>query len=222
MNNLNGCIVFEVCLQNKKGYDYCTISCERFSSVNHSTETIHHITSLYRSPSQTHDKIGNFLLNFEQALCDIIARNLFSVLIIGYFSARAAKWWRNDTAPSEGTKMDSITNSYGFSQIISDPTHVLSNSFSCINLILKSQLKLVIESRVHPSLHTNCHHQIVFANLKNLVWVPSVIVPSDINVSSGTINMLMNNWSLMKSKLFIGRNHLKVKMSTVRFFYLVK
>ena len=31
------------------------------------------------------------------------------------------------------------------------------------SLILNSQLKLVIESGVPPSLHPSCHHQIVFA-----------------------------------------------------------
>ena len=58
--------------------------------------------------------------------------------------------------------------SYGCSQIISDPSLILSNSSSCIELIFTNQPKLVIESGVHPFLHPNCHHQIIFAkrNLK--------------------------------------------------------
>ena len=45
---------------------------------------------------QTNYKFDDFLLNFEQVLCDIIARNPFSVLIIVDFNVRTAKWWRND------------------------------------------------------------------------------------------------------------------------------
>ena len=114
LNNLSEYIVFEVRMQNKKGY----------------------ITLLYRSPSQTHDEFDNFLVSFEQVLCDIVARNPFFVLKIGDFNARTAKWWRNDTATTEGTKIDSITTSYGFSQITSDPTHILPNSSSVLTLFL--------------------------------------------------------------------------------------
>ena len=87
LNNLNKYIVFEACIQNKKVY----------------------IISIYRSPSQTHNEFDNFLLNFEQFLCDIIARNPYFVLITGDFKLRTAKWWTNDTATTEGTKIDSIT-----------------------------------------------------------------------------------------------------------------
>ena len=40
--------------------------------------------------------------------------------------------------------------------------------YCCIDLVLTSRLKLVLDSGVHPSLHPNCHHQIVYAkfNLK--------------------------------------------------------
>ena len=94
-----------------------------------------YIISLYRSPSQTHDEFDNLLLNFEQFLCDIFARNPFFVLITGDFNATTAKLWRNDTATTEVTKIDSITTSYSFSQIISDPAYIfrteppLSNCF---------------------------------------------------------------------------------------------
>ena len=53
--------------------------------------------------------------------------------VANVFSARTTKWWRNDTATTEGTKIDSNTTPYGFIQIISDPTHILRNSSSCIS-----------------------------------------------------------------------------------------
>ena len=62
----------------------------------------------------------------------------------------------------------------GLSQIISDPTHILPNSSSCIDLIFTNQPNLVTESGVHPSLHSKCHHQIVFAKLNLKVEYPSL------------------------------------------------
>ena len=71
------------------------------------------MSSLYPSRSQTHDEFEDFLLNFEQVLC--IARNPCFVLITAYFNDRIAKWWKNDTTSTEGTKIDSTITSYGFS-----------------------------------------------------------------------------------------------------------
>ena len=87
LNNLNECIVFKVCTQHKKGY----------------------IISLYRSPSQTHDEFDDFVLDFEQVVCDITARSPIFVLMTVDFKARTAKWWNNDTSTTDGTKIDSIT-----------------------------------------------------------------------------------------------------------------
>ena len=47
---------------------------------------------------------------------------------------------------------------------INEPTHVLGNCASYIDLIFSSKPNLVVDSCVHPSLHPNCHHQIVYAN----------------------------------------------------------
>ena len=35
--------------------------------------------------------------------------------------------------------------------------------FICIDLIFISQPNLITESGVHPSLHPNCHHQVIYA-----------------------------------------------------------
>ena len=42
------------------------------------------------------------------------------------------------------------------------PTHILAESFSCFDLIFTSHQNLVMESWVHKSLHSNCHHQITY------------------------------------------------------------
>ena len=103
-------------------------------------------------------KLIFFLINFEQLIGDIIAKNPLFVLITGDINVRSSNWWKNDLSTSEGTQVDSLTTSYGLSQIVSDPTHILLNSSSCIDLIFTNQPNLVTESGVYPSLHPKCHH----------------------------------------------------------------
>ena len=69
-----------------------------------------------------------------------------------------------------------MTPQCGFKQVISDPTHILESSSSCIDLIFTSQPNLVMNSGVHSSLHHNCHHQIIHAKIfyplpyERVVW----------------------------------------------------
>ena len=67
----------------------------------------------------------------------------------------------------EGSKIDILTASSGFNQI-------MSNSSSCIDLITtKLQTNLVIELGVHSSRLANCHHQITYVKFNlNVIYPP--------------------------------------------------
>ena len=56
--------------------------------------------------------------------------------------------------------------------MINEPTHILESSSSCIDLIFTSQPNLITESGVHPSLHPNSHHQIIFAKFNLEIHYP--------------------------------------------------
>ena len=43
-------------------------------------------------------------------------------------------------------------------ELIHEPTHIIGERTSCIDLIFASQLSLVMESDTQSSLHQNCHH----------------------------------------------------------------
>ena len=61
---------------------------------------------------------------------------------------------------------------YGLQQLINELTDRTGSSSSCINLLFCSQPNLRMESGVHPSLHPNCHHQIIHAKFKLKVYYP--------------------------------------------------
>ena len=140
-NSLKECLLREAFTGNKKGF----------------------LLLLYRSPSQSQEEFYDFLFSLDQLLSNMISQNPIFLLATSDFNARNSSWWKNDCVTRDGNDIESLTCSYGLSQLISNPTHILQKSSSCIDLIFTNQANFVIDSGVHPSLHPNCHHQIVFS-----------------------------------------------------------
>ena len=78
----------------------------------------------------------------------------------------------SDINTNEGTKIDAVTSSYGLQQLISQPTHLLANSFSCIDLNFTDHPSLIVDCGNHPSLHPNCQHQIIYGKLDLKIIYP--------------------------------------------------
>ena len=115
--------------------------------------------SLYRSPSQTQDEFEKFIDNLELNLETLCQNNLLLIVLIGDLNAKSKNWCCHNKPSNKVNAIDTIF----LQQIIKEPTHISNTSTSCIDLIFKSQPNLITDSGVHPSLHPNCHHQIVFA-----------------------------------------------------------
>ena len=60
----------------------------------------------------------------------------------------------NDITSFEGSEFDFLTSQFGLLQIIKEPTNMLENSRSCIDLIFTSQPNMVIDSGVHAFVTT--------------------------------------------------------------------
>ena len=143
-------LTLEVTIGNKKGY----------------------VDTLYRSPSQTSDEFDTFISNLEKLLIYITSFDPHFVILLGDFNAKSKSWSVNDTTTEEGTILENLTSLYGMKQLISDPTHILQHFSSCIDLIFVNQPNLVIDSGIHPSLHQNCHHQVIFCKLNLKIEYP--------------------------------------------------
>ena len=125
--------------------------------------------SLYRSPNQSHDIFETFFDNFELNVDTIANKNPYLIVILGDFNAKSSNWYKTTY---EGSKIEAITSQFGLKQLIQEPTHILSNSSSYIDLVFTSQPNLVMESGLHSSLHENCHHQLVYAKFSLKVRYP--------------------------------------------------
>ena len=110
--------------------------------------------------------------NSELTLDKIHENNPFMTIVLGDFNAKSKNWCKADITSLEGSMIDTIVSSYGLNQLTQEPTHILNSLSSWIDLIFTSQPNLVMQSGIHSSLHSNCHHQIVFAKFNLSVLYP--------------------------------------------------
>ena len=150
ITSLPECLVCELTIQNKKGY----------------------VAVMYKSPSQSSIEFESFLSGFEDMLSSVLFSKSQFTVILGDFNARSSSCWSNDITNPNSNLIDSLTTTHGFKQLISDATHILPQSLSCIDLIFTDQLNYVIDCGTHPSFNENCHHQITFCKLNLKVEYP--------------------------------------------------
>ena len=72
----------------------------------------------------------------------------FLTVVLSDFNIKPNLWFKGDKTSNEGSKIDAITSQLGLQQLINEPTHLVADSSSCIDLIFMSHPNLVIESGV--------------------------------------------------------------------------
>ena len=103
---------------------------------------------------------------------DIFKLKCSFVLITGDFNCRNSSWYLGDPVTPQGALVEALTFFYGLNQLIKTPTRLHQNSATSIDLVVTNQPHLVIDSGVHSSLSSTCHHKIVFAKLSLKVEDP--------------------------------------------------
>ena len=126
---------------------------------------------VYRSPSQTDDEFDLFIDKLELTIENIQAKKPDCIIITGDFNCKSQKWWSDGIEDKHGSTLDVLIQSKNLTQLINEPTHLLNNSRSCIDLIITSQDNLFIDYGIHPSLFERCHYEIIHGKL-NLTVLP--------------------------------------------------
>ena len=117
-------------------------------------------------------------------------------------------------------------NSVGFTQVINEPTHIQSSSSSCIDLIFTDQPNLSVNCGVHASLHSNCHHQIVYSRFNLDIYYPPPPPPyqrliwdykkADATKISKALDSV--NWEKLFDKKNVNAQVLKLNETTLNVF----
>ena len=113
-----------------------------------------------------------FSNQFDLTLEALMQKNSLLIVIIGHFNSKFNKLFSTDKTTPEGTKLDISTSQQELTQPLKEPTHISNNYRSCINLIFTSQSNLVADFGLHPTLHENSHHQIIFGKFDLKIFYP--------------------------------------------------
>ena len=129
------------------------------------------VDKIRRPPSQYRSDFQYFLSRFEHLLINIEGFNPNVTVLLGDYNVQSRSWWPCDTSTPECLQLDALTSSYSLQQLVNEPTHILPNSSSFIDLIFTNQLG-PINSGMHPSLHANCHYWITYCKLNLKIEYP--------------------------------------------------
>ena len=94
----------------------------------------------------TFDDFNSLKNNLEKRVANTSSSNPHFILMIGDSNAKSSNWSYNDTITAEDAQLDHLTLLYGMKQVITDPTHILDNPSSCIDLIFFNQPNRIMDS----------------------------------------------------------------------------
>ena len=113
-------------------------------------------------------------------------------------SSPVAVTWCNNVSSSVGHEIDSFTSSAGYKQLINKPTHIVNNTFSCIDLIFCNNQNLISGYGFGLSIFEKCHHNTIFGKIKIHIPLPPSYVREVWNYSKANIKniqaVLMFDW----------------------------
>ena len=153
------------------------------------------IISLFSSPSQI--QFDN-LIEFEELMQSNFKRKSSFVLIMGDFNWKNSNWFFGDAATPQGTWVKAGKTFYGLQQLIKTSTY-LQNSPTHFHLVYNNPLHLVIESVVHSSASSTCHHRAAFAKMN----LKMGIVESESTCHHGRVGEgCVVGWSVIRIRRF--------------------
>ena len=144
--------------------------------------------TLKRPPSQNQDYFQVFIDNIEINLENLTQNYPFYNGSRFDLNAKSKNHCRQGSTRFRGLTIDILTSGFGVSQIINEGTPIFESFSSCIDLIFTTQSNLVVESSVHPSLHANCHHQVVFADFNLQIYYP-LLYPPETSINKQILNL---------------------------------
>ena len=136
---------------------------------------------------------------------------------MGDLNAKLTTWCRSDKSIYEGSRIDGLVSNYGLQQLINEPTHRTGSSSTCIDLLFCSQPNLVMDSSVHPSIHPNCHHHIIYVKFEIKVYYPPPYEKEVWHYQNADSNAIKK-----QSQIFLGKGHLKTFMLMKKSLVLIK
>ena len=87
-----------------------------------------------------------FETNLELNLEFIFNKIPYLIVVIRDFNAKSHNWYKDDKTTASGSELEIMISYYELTPIINEPTHMLEDSSSCIDLVFMSQPNMVLDS----------------------------------------------------------------------------
>ena len=120
---------------------------------------------VYRKFSQSPDEFKTYIEKLDDLFQKIGVERPYCLVTCGYFNAHSRDWWQGDKTDNFGISIQKLFDDHLLTQTVNQPTYLTRNSQTCIDLVATDQPNLILSNEIHPSLHTNCHHQVNFVKM---------------------------------------------------------
>ena len=127
---------------------------------------------IYRSPSQSSDEFDLFLSRLELVIEHMRHEKPDCIILTGDFNSKTKQWWPDGEETNEGVLLNQLIESFSMTQLIDQPTHILTNSSSLIDLIITDQVDMFVDSGLLPSPRDKSHHEIIYGKLNLTAPLP--------------------------------------------------
>ena len=107
---------------------------------------------LYRSPNQNQEQFESFFENLIDVLSGINNQQPACSILV-------------DKDSKAGQDIDTFTTTSGYTQIIGQPTHIVNDILSCIDLLFTTNSKLLSDVGVKQTIYDKCHHNIIYKSI---------------------------------------------------------
>ena len=94
------------------------------------------------------------------------------IILTGDSDSKAKQWWPDGEETNEGVLLNQLIESFSMTQLLDQPTHILANSSSLIDLIITDQIDMFVDFGLLPSPRDKSHHEIIHGKLNLAAPLP--------------------------------------------------
>ena len=106
------------------------------------------------------------------SIIDSASEEFDEIVFLGDMNARNELFWNQDLTNTEGRALYSSFNALGFVQMIHEPTRIVGNTRSCIDLIFANNPFTFSEVGTHDKIAEICDHHPIYAILNYSIQKP--------------------------------------------------
>ena len=115
----------------------------------------------YRSPSMNNTDLQKWMTSLDESLNLANCLNPWTINLLGDFNAKNKLWFNEGINDNAGIILQTITDKYRLSQLVSSPTRITDTSRSLLDLFFSDSPSLVIDTYTLPTFYSCDHNPIV-------------------------------------------------------------